>query len=90
MRKCAPHPTGRGGLGGGATNGQAGHFHGGLADADRDALAVFAAGADAGVLGGGVADHFDFGVGVGAVADEGGAFDGGGDFAVFDQVGFGG
>ena len=57
---------------------------------DGDALAVFAAGADAFVQCQIIADHGDVFQGFRAVADEGSIADGGGDFSVFDEVGFGG
>src|SRR5271166_3147000 len=72
----------------GATDGQAVYFDGRNADADRDGLAVFAAGADAFVEFQIVADHGDASEHVGAVADQGCALDRGGDLAIFDQVSF--
>ena len=73
---------------GGASNGQAVDAQGGLPDTDGDALAFFAAGANSGVELKVVTDHGDAGEGIGPVADDGGAFDGVLDFAVFDPVGF--
>src|SRR5512134_3796806 len=60
-----------------------------LANADRHALAVLAAGADAQVEFHVVADHLHSGQGVGTVADQRGSLDEGSDAAVFDQVGLG-
>src|SRR5271170_7622503 len=61
---------------------------GGHAYAYGDGLAVFAAGAYAFIQLQIVADHRHVFQGFGAVADQGGVADGGGDFAVFDEVGF--
>src|SRR5690606_14633821 len=73
----------------GAAHGQALDQQGRLADADRHALAVLAAGADAGVERHVVADHGDLGQHVGAVADQGRALDRAADLAVLDQIGLG-
>ena len=75
---------------GGAAYGQAIDFNRRDADAYWDGLAVFAAGADAFVEFQIVADHRDSRQNVGAVADQRRAFDGRGDLAVFDHVGFAG
>src|SRR5215211_5877110 len=65
------------------------HAQGGLADTDGDALAVLAAGADAGVELEVVADHADA-LQVGrAVADQHGALERRADLAVLDPVGLG-
>src|SRR5699024_7957245 len=61
-----------------------------LADADRYALAVLAAHADAGVQRQVVADHGYAVQYVGAVADQRRALDWRADFAIFDAVGLGG
>src|SRR6185369_13474484 len=58
-----------------------------LADADRHALAILAAGADTGVELEVVADHRDAGHRVGAVADQRRALDRAGHLAVLDEVG---
>ena len=60
------------------------------ADAYGDGLAGFAAGSYAFIQGEVVAYHGDVLEGFGAVAYEGGSFDGAGDLAVFDEVGLGG
>src|SRR3546814_2957246 len=64
-------------------------LHGGLADADRHALALLAAGADAVVELHVVADHLHLGHHIGAVADEGGALHRRAHLAVLDEVGLG-
>ena len=74
----------------GAADGHLVELDGGHAYAYGDGLAGFAAGSYAFVEGEVVADHGDVLEGFGAVADEGGAFDGAGDLAVFDEVGLGG
>src|SRR5947208_11822960 len=60
-----------------------------LADADRHALAVLAAGADAGVERHVVAHHADLGQRLGTGADQRGALDWRAELAVLDQVAFG-
>ena len=72
-----------------AADGELIQQHGRLADADGHALAVLAAGADAGVEGHVVADHGNAGERVGAVANQRRALDRGADLAVLDQVGLG-
>src|SRR5215468_1456700 len=65
------------------------HAQRGLADADRHALAVLAAGADAGVELEVVADHADA-IEVGrAIADQHGALERSTELAVLDAIGFG-
>src|SRR5580658_556655 len=70
-----------------AAHRQAGDLQRGLPHAHRDALAVLAADADAGVEGEVVADHGDAGERRGAVADQGGALHRRAQLAVLDQVG---
>src|SRR5271167_430151 len=72
-----------------AADGEALDEQGRLADADRDALALLAAGADAGIEGEVVADHCYPGQHVGAIADERGALDRGPHLAVLDEIGLG-
>src|SRR5207237_5442792 len=71
-----------------AADGQPVHAQRRLADPDRDALAVLAAGPDAIVEPQIVADHCDLGHRVGAVADQRRALDRGADLPVFDQIRF--
>src|SRR5436190_154539 len=73
----------------GAAHGDAVHPQGRLADADRHALAVLAAGADTGIEREIIADHGDA-VQVGrSVADQHRALERRADLAVFYSVGFG-
>src|SRR5689334_17242223 len=73
----------------GATHGDAVHPQGRLADADRHALAVLAAGADAGIEFHVVADHGDA-LQIGrSVADQHGALERRAELAVLDLVRFG-
>src|SRR6478672_4446124 len=73
----------------GATHGNAVHPQGWLADADRYSLAVFAAGADAGVELEIVADHGDA-LEIGrSVADQHGALERRAELAVLDLEGLG-
>src|SRR5262249_7186328 len=74
----------------GAADGEAVDQHARLADADRHALAVLAAGADALVELHVVADHRDAGERIRPVADQHRALDRRTDLAVLDQVRFGG
>src|SRR5207237_4839187 len=74
---------------GGAADGQPVHAQGRLADPDRHALAILAAGADPVIELEVVADHRDLVHRVGAVADQGGALDRRADLAVLDQICFG-
>src|SRR5271167_2578887 len=74
----------------GAADRQSVHAQGRLADADRDALSILAAGADPVVEAEVVADHRDLGKRLGAVADQCSAFDCRADLAVLDQIGLGG
>ena len=74
---------------GGSADGQAVNFQRGNADSDGHGLSVFAAGADAFIEFQVVAHHGDASEDVGAVADQRGALDGGGDEAVLDQIGLG-
>src|SRR5579883_1089500 len=73
---------------GGAADGEAVHAQRGLTDADRHLLPVLAAGADAVIEPQIIADHADLGEGVGTIADERRALDGGADLPVFDEIGF--
>ena len=74
----------------GAADGHPIELDGGHADADGNALTVFAAGADAFVERQIVADHRYIFQSFRAVADQGRVANGGGDLAVFDEVGFAG
>src|SRR5207247_7573686 len=76
-------------LGRGAADRQPVHAQRWLADPDRHALAVLAAGADAIVEPQIVADHRDLGDRVGAVADQRRTLDRRADLAVLDEVGLG-
>src|SRR5215831_3050880 len=73
----------------GAAHGQGIDAQRRLADADRDALAVLAAGADAGIERHVVADQPDLGQRLGAGADQGRALDRRTELAVLDQVALG-
>src|SRR5262249_37797548 len=73
----------------GPADGDAVDAQGGLADPDRHALAVLAAGADAGIKRKIGADHAHTGERVGAVANQHRALDRGTDLAVLDPVGLG-
>src|SRR5215472_587688 len=66
-----------------AADGQAIHPQCRLADADRHALTVLAAGADTVIKPKILANHRDFGQRVRSVANQGGTFDRRPDFAVF-------
>src|ERR1700743_2706444 len=72
----------------GAAYGHAVELDGGHANADGNALAVFAAGAYTFVELQIVADHRHIFQSFGSVADERGVADGRGDLAVFDEIGF--
>src|SRR6266403_1773751 len=73
-----------------SAHGQAVHLQGWNADSYGDRLSVFATGPDAFVEFQIVAHHGDAREHVRAIADQRGAFDGGGDVAVFDEIGLGG
>src|SRR6267143_2876 len=83
-RLASPPPSA-----GGAADRQSLDAKGRLADPDRNALAVLAAGSDPGVHPQVVADHRYAGQRIGPVADQRGALDWCADLAVFDQVGLG-
>src|SRR2546425_7435943 len=70
------------------SHGEMADLDGGNAHAHRDALPVFAAGADAGIELQIVADGHDARQDCGPVADQGRALDGRGHLAVFNQVSF--
>src|ERR1700733_16189710 len=75
---------------GGPANGKAIYLDGRNSYADGHGLTIFTAGADAFVEFQVVADHRDSRKHVGAIADQGCAFDGGRDVAVLDQISLGG
>src|SRR5439155_18827464 len=72
-----------------AAHGEPVHLDCRNADADGNGLAILATSADTFIQPQVVADHGDAGQHVRTIADQGCAFDGGGDLSVFDHVGFG-